>query len=275
MEQKTGLRKLQLTEINIYKEIVRICNENGLTYYISGGTFLGAVRHKEFIPWDDDMDIAMPRPDFKKFLEIAPRELKENYYLIHYSVCDTYIQHAQICDRYHKILMKNAIVNKKVDVWVDVFPLDGLPDDSIIKKIHKARLLYYRMMYVFSVFDIYVSLNKLNRPLHERMLIAFGRTGIPQKMLNSNKRIQKFDKVVSKYDFYKSKEVLNFSGRYKFKSVFDREKVYANGRMYEFEDMMLNGPYNYDFYLKQIYGDYMKLPPEGQRNTHETVIIEE
>ena len=271
----SGLRKLQLAELAIYEEIVRICNKYHLTYYISGGTYLGAVRHKGFIPWDDDMDIAMPRRDFEKFLKLVNKELKNDYYLIHYTVCDTYLQHAQICDRRKKILMKNASVEKKVDVWVDVFPLDGLPNRPIMKKIHKARLLFFRLMYVFSVFDIYVSLNKPNRPVHERILIAIGKTGIPQKILKKEKCIRKFDKVVSKYDFYTSDEVLNFSGRYKFKSVFNREKVYGKGRLYDFEGIKLNGPYDYDFYLTQIYGDYMKLPSEDLRNTHETVIIEE
>ena len=275
MNELTPLRKVQLMELDIYKEIVRICDENNLIYYISGGTFLGAVRNKGFIPWDDDMDIAMPRKDYNKFIEIAPKELKGKLYLIHYSVCKTNLQHAQVCNCTKHLREKNSIVEKTVDVFVDIFPLDGLPKGKIAQKIHKVRLLYYRMLYVYSVFDEYVSINKLNRPFHERVLIAIGRTGIPQKLLNREKRIEKFDAYVAKYDFYDSDYVLNFSGRYKFKSIFNRKKVYAGGRLYEFEGLMFNGPFDYDFYLKQIYGDYMKLPPEDQRNWHESEIIED
>ena len=99
MNELTPLRKVQLMELDIFKEIVRICEENDLTYYISGGTYLGAVRHKGFIPWDDDMDVAMPRKDYRKFLEIAQKNLPKDLYLVHYSVCDTNLQHAQICNR--------------------------------------------------------------------------------------------------------------------------------------------------------------------------------
>lgn len=275
MKELTVLRKVQLMELDIFKKIVKICEDNKLTYYISGGTYLGAVRHKGFIPWDDDMDVAMPRKDYLEFIKIASSVLKNDLYLVHYSICKTNLQHAQICNRTKHLREKNSMVEKTVDVFVDIFPLDGIPNGKIAQKIHKMKLLYYRMMYVYSVFDEYVSVNKLNRPLHEKILIAFGKTGIPQKLLNRETRIQKFDKCVSKYDFYKSKYVLNFSGRYKFKSIFDREKIYADGRMYEFEGEQFNGPYDFDFYLKQIYGDYMKLPPENQRNWHEIEVIED
>lgn len=275
MNELTPLRKVQLMELDIFKEIVRICEENDLTYYISGGTYLGAVRHKGFIPWDDDMDVAMPRKDYRKFLEIAQKNLPKDLYLVHYSVCDTNLQHAQICNRTKHLRSKKAMVEETVDVFVDVFPLDGLPKGKFKKKLHKAGLLYYRMMYVYSVFDEYVSVNKPNRPWHEKLLVGFGKTGIPQKFLKKEKRIRKFDNFVAKYDFYEAEEVLNFSGRYKFKSIFNREKVYANGRMFEFEGEEFNGPYDYDFYLKQIYGDYMKLPPEDQRNWHESEVIED
>lgn len=275
MSELTPLRRVQLMELDIFKEIVRICNENKLTYYISGGTYLGAVRHKGFIPWDDDMDVAMPRRDYNKFLKIAPKELKEDLYLVHYSVCKTNLQHAQICNRTKHLREKNSMIEKIVDVFVDVFPLDGIPSRGVRQTLHKVGLLYYRMMYVYSVFDEYVSINKPNRPLHEKILIEIGKTGIPQKILNREKRIKKFDRFVAKYDFYKSDYVLNFSGRYKFKSIFNRKKVYAAGRMYEFEGLLFNGPYDYDFYLKQIYGNYMKLPPRNKRNWHESEVIED
>ena len=275
MGELTPLRKIQLLELDIFKEILKICIENNLTYYISGGTYLGAVRHKGFIPWDDDMDVAMPRADYNKFIEIAKNSLPNNLYIKHYTVCDTNIQHVQICNRTRHLLTKNTQKSSIVDIYVDVFPLDGLPNNNFVKKIFKYKILYYRMMYVYSVFDEYASIHKRNRPIHERILLNIGKTGLPQRLLKKEKRIRLFDQNVSKYDFYKSDEILNFSGQYKFKSIFNREKVYANGRLYEFEGLKVNGPYDYDYYLTQIYGDYMKLPPENQRNWHESVILED
>ena len=187
MRELTLLRKVQLMELDIFKEIVRICNANDLTYYISGGTFLGAVRHKGFIPWDDDMDIAMPRKDYRKFIQIASKELKQDLYLVHYSLCKTNLQHVQVCNRTKHMLEKNSITDKIVDVFVDVFPLDGLPNDKIVLKFHKVRLLYYRMMYVYSVFNEYVSINKPDRPFHEKVLLAIGKTGLPQRILKREK----------------------------------------------------------------------------------------
>ena len=88
---KHELSKLQEAELDIFKEFIRICQENHLRYFICGGSFLGAIRHKGFIPWDDDIDVAMPRPDFEIFLQIAPRLLPEDLYLSTYKLrCRTH-----------------------------------------------------------------------------------------------------------------------------------------------------------------------------------------
>ena len=92
-EDRGNLRKLQLTELDILKQIVKICDENSLTYYISGGTFLGAVRHKGFIPWDDDIDIAMPRTSYEKFADLADEKLPKKYKYINFKNDKT----AKIC----------------------------------------------------------------------------------------------------------------------------------------------------------------------------------
>ena len=80
MEIDSRLRKLQMAELEILKEFVRLCEAHGLQYYLVGGTLLGAVRHKGFIPWDDDIDVAMPRGDYDRFSQIAPKELDPRYF---------------------------------------------------------------------------------------------------------------------------------------------------------------------------------------------------
>ena len=76
MEKKNDLRKLQLEELQILEEFIKVCNENNLKYYMLGGTLLGAIRHKGFIPWDDDVDVAMPRSDYEFFLQMAEKKIE-------------------------------------------------------------------------------------------------------------------------------------------------------------------------------------------------------
>lgn len=269
------LKKLQMTELNMLKVIVEICENHGINYYISGGTYLGSVRHKGFIPWDDDVDLAMPRKDYNEFIKIAPLLLPEKYGLSHYSIDGTYRYQAQVFDRTKKIRLKNSKKYKDVNVFVDVFPLDGMPNNPIIRWFHKINLMFKRLLYQYSVIEIHTSLNRPNRPWYESVAIYIGLHCRVVKMLNPQVRMKKMDKVLSRYDFYNSDFIFNFAGRYKFKSIMNRKEIYADGRLYDFEGLKLNGPYDYNKYLTQIYGDYMILPPEDQRNWHGSEILED
>lgn len=270
----SSLRNVQLAEVKIIDEIVRICNENNITYYISGGTYLGAVRHKGFIPWDDDADIAMPRNEFEKFMKIAANELEDNFELKSYQIDSAYPYYVpKVVDNSIKLIDRSGMYDKIVPAWVDIFPLDGMPKNSLIAALHKFKLLSLRALYNLSNFDTLVKVNKKNRPVIEKIFIYIGKnTNVFQK-LNSKKRMDAITKCLIKYSGNMSDVYMNFMGSYKFKSILNKEYIYGQGSNYEFEGRVLNGPSNYDAYLKQIYGEYMKIPNVEEQNKHETLVI--
>ena len=126
---KHELSKLQEAELDIFKEFIRICQENHLRYFICGGSFLGAIRHKGFIPWDDDIDVAMPRPDFEIFLQIAPRLLPEDLYLSTYKLGAEHITLvAMIINKHKDFVLNNAAKQVRTGAWVDILVIDGAPE---------------------------------------------------------------------------------------------------------------------------------------------------
>lgn len=276
MNEVTPLRKLQLVEIDILKEVVKICNRNNLIYYISGGTFLGAVRHKGFIPWDDDIDIAMPRKDYEKFRIIANQELPKGYKYRNFKddneikTCFSRVENSKV-----KVKDTSAINTDIRNAWIDIFPLDGMPKSKIKFFIRKYRLLYLRMMFQYSQFSKIVNQNLPNRPLHEKILIKIGKIIPFEKILNTKKYMYKIDKTLQKISENESIYYMNFLGIYKFKSVMLKDEIYKEGALYEFEGEMYNAPKEYDKYLTQIYGDYMKVPKEEHKNKHHIEVLEE
>lgn len=268
------LRDIQNAALEMLVEFVRVCNDNGLKYYISGGTYLGAVRHKGFIPWDDDVDVAMPRNDFNKLLELNSTCFKHNFKLIHYTKCQNVIHHCGKLERDDfQLIDHTASIPRKVNLWIDIFPLDGLPDNLVVRKIHEWRLLYLRGMFKLSLFDTIVNQSNKDRPIYENIVIFIAQHVKFDKVLSPYKRLRALDHALSKYDFYNSQYVMNFMGSYKLKSVMNKDKIYGHDTYYCFENYKFRGPQNYDEYLTQIYGDYMKLPPVEKRNWHQTTIV--
>ncbi len=273
-EKTVGIRDIQDEELKILLDFVRICEQNNLTYYISGGTFIGAVRHNGFIPWDDDIDVAMPRKDYNKFLELAQNQLESKFKLVHFNKCENVIHYfAKIENSKYQLIDHTAAINRKVNLWIDIFPLDGLPKNSIARKIHSFRLMSLRALFKFSLFETIVYQSNTDRPWYERVLIEVGKRIKFEKILNPYNRMRALDRALSRYDFYTSKYIMNFMGSYKLKSVMDRELVYGEGAYYNFEGHLFHAPKDYDRYLTQIYGDYMKLPPLEKRNQHQTTIV--
>ena len=273
-EKVTPLRKLQLTELEILKKVIKICDEEGLQYYLMGGTFLGAIRHKGFIPWDDDIDISMPREDYEKFFKIADKKLPKG--LIYKNFLkgnEETIYFSRVEDTTIQIIDESAIKHRTRNAWVDIFPLDGMPNNAIIRQLHKMRLLYRRLLLQYSQFSTIVNQDLPNRPIHEKILIGIGKVFNFEKILDTIKCLLKLDKAIKKYKYSKSKYVANFMGAYKFKEMFKKE-IYDDYTKYDFEDIKVYAPRDYDTVLTQMYGDYMTPPKKSDQNKHHSKVIE-
>lgn len=269
-----NLKELHDVEFEILLQIKRICEKYQLTYYLSGGTFLGAVRHQGFIPWDDDMDIAFPREDYQKFINIVNKELPAGMEFRSYSLDKEYHRPvARIVN--HKVCVKNNSFSKEriEPAWIDIFPLDGMPEKKIPLTLHKIHLLWRRVTIGWANYEDLQDL-KPNRPWYEKILMFIGRTLKPGRFMDLTKQYQKLEKVLMKYPASKSKVYINFNGVYRFNSIMSKEYYYGEGALYTFEGEKFPAPKNYDAYLTKIYGDYMKLPPVEKRNTHFTEVIQ-
>ena len=254
----------------IMKWLKKYLEDNNITYYMLGGTLLGAIRHKGFIPWDDDIDIGIPRDEYEKFIQTISKKLPKNYELHTYKNCDDHHYYfARIVDKRHVLKRTGSLEDREEELWIDIFPLDGMPNNTIIRKIHQFRLLYNRAMYHISCFER-VNLKRPGRPLHEKVIIKFVMiTGFGRKT-DTNKWLNRIDKLLKKCSYDKSNWVVNFMGQYKFKEMFPKE-WYGKGKFYKFEDSKLFGPANYDAVLTQQYGDYMTPPKHHERNAHAAV----
>ena len=267
------MTEVQVHMLNMLKQLVAIFNENDIKYYMIGGTILGAIRHKGFIPWDDDIDLAIPRDDYDKFLEIAKDVLPDTLTLKTYN--DESYHHyyfARVVDTRYKILRQGSLKEREEDLWIDLFPLDGLPRNPVIQRMHKARLLRLKLIYHFATFDK-VNLKRPNRPLYQRAIIQFYMRW-PFKSKKSYKSIlDQIDKLLKKVPLDESDYYMEFMGSsIPFKETCTKEQ-YGEGRLYDFEDTKFVGPTDAEFYLKHVYGDYMTLPPKEKRNYHASKFI--
>lgn len=271
MKSKPDLKKLQDVELAMLKEVVRICEKYNLIYYLSAGTFLGAVRHKGFIPWDDDADIRMPRPDYEKLLEVLQGELKSPYIVKHFFVDQSvHRYYLRINDPRVKLTRNHSITGEISNAWLDIFPLDGMPKNNIHNRCRQLHLLYRRMWLQISVFDEIITLEK-KRKWYEELIIAIVMHTPIQYMVSYEKMWIKLDNAMKAYPVDDAEYYVNFMGMYKFKDMIPKS-IYGSGAKYQFEDGFYNGPEDYDTFLKHLYGDYMKLPPIETRNKHMTEI---
>lgn len=267
-ELKFDIRKLHFAEIEILNYIVEICNKEELEYFLIGGTLLGAVRHKGFIPWDDDLDIAMPRNDYRKFINL----FKEKYINEKYSI--DYINN----NKYYwlpfiKIRNNNTIYQEKWQkdyngekgIWVDIFPLDNASkkisvyleiQEYLIKKI--KGLLYIKNLRQLKKEDVF--LKKLMIKLVKKIPNGLLHVMIEVIMKSGNNRSNEY--------------FVNFGSQYGIKKQTHLKEKYLPAVELEFEGKWYKVPNDYDYVLKSIYGnEYMQLPPMEKRVTHNPIKI--
>lgn len=270
-----SLRQLQLKELELLKLFQKICADNNISYFALGGTLLGAIRHKGFIPWDDDIDVGIPRPDYERLCKILEQgTLGEKIKFRSFKNTESYIRYfGRLEDESMKIVRHDNIKVEEAFAWIDLFPLDAMPNNAVLRKIKVFQVLVLRALYRFSCFDTLVNVNKKGRPLHERILVWIGLHTPVQKLFNTKKCLGKLEKALTSTDYEKSNYLVNAMGAYKFREMFHK-KYYDEGKMYPFEDTEIRGPVDYDFVCTQLYGDYMTPPKMDDRNHHGLQAIE-
>ncbi|MGI6239032.1 MAG: LicD family protein [Christensenellales bacterium] len=252
------IRNIQL---GILDAITQYCEAHGLRYYISGGTLLGAVRHGGYIPWDDDIDINMPRPDCDRLLELTGGKIGEH---IEIGSFDGPIQHsvpfvrAYDTDYILRMENKEKRVRAFTNVSIDIFPIDGLPKRKWASYVHyfiaKCLVILRRVAYY----------REVTIGWDWRRMIRFA-AYLPAKAVgwrNWNRLIQKLSRM---YDYEASRRVGVVCCCVHTNSERVPKDVYGEARRIEFEGRKLRAPADAKRYLTQIYGDYMELPPVEKR----------
>jgi len=270
---KETLRKVQLAQLEIAKEFKRICDENQLQYFMDSGTLLGAVRHKGFIPWDDDMDFGMMRDQYEKFLSVAPDILGEKFFIQTWSSDENYPY------AFCKIRKKDTVYRESVsqkskmhhELYIDIFPYDVYPEESKEQRSQgKKIMLYKNSMMMKSALTPWL---RHNSPI-QRILVWM--KWLPYRIyasFNARQRIlKKYDLIMRKYNHTDSAFVYEQTGGTPYgKWVLDRVCFHKYISL-PFEDTEFLAPGDYKLYLQTIYGDYMKLPPKEQRGNWHKIL---
>ncbi len=267
-DDNSELRELQLAELENMRMFSEICDKHNLRYFLIGGTMLGAIRHKGFIPWDDDMDVGMPRPDYERFIEIAPQELPEGFAFLNYKKNEDYKRY------FSRVVNLSVIVTNKSNTktieenaWLDIFPFDGMPEGSFGRKLHFWNVTISRFLYHASCFDELVNLNRPGRAWYLQCAIKFLLLTHFGSHINTKKQLDKVDRKLKKYGYDDYRYVVNMFGAYMEREVISKELLGSLPR-YQFEDLMLPGAEHYDPYLSNFYGDYMKPPKDADKDKH-------
>lgn len=256
--KKLNSEEIKSELLNMLVVFDRFCKENQLRYYLVGGTLLGAIRHHGFIPWDDDIDVCMPRPDYEKMKNLRDR-FPDGYRLDNY-------WHKEDAP-YEKLLnlslpIKTGLLKDVEYLWIDILPTDGLPaSEEETEKIYKKEDTWRRIL-------------KMHQALYDKGKTKFGRMikhaekNVMRSIFTTDRCISHMNAIARTYDYQNSDYVGNITwglygkGERMLKSEFEVPVSVS------FEGCQFPTFQCWDSYLKGIYGDYMKLPPVEKRGTH-------
>ncbi len=264
------MNELQQKERDLLKHFIDFCEKNHLTYFLIGGTLLGAIRHSGFIPWDDDIDVGMPRPDYDKFCQLAEKHF----------VGDIFFQSYRSDKHYPYIFSKlrdsNTTFIEKIychvpmnhGVYIDIFPIDGISKNPLEKKKKMDRKIMLKAILFFVSWPV----NLMRKPRLKFFItdILIDILLSPFLLLNINNWSKKlYEKSMKKININDSAFVANMQcGNYLNKNNIYPTRLLQEFIDWPFEDLVCKVPKEYDEFLKLSYGNYMQLPPSEQQVGH-------
>lgn len=262
------MNEIQEKILEIFKEVKKICQNNNITYFAIGGTAIGAVRHKGFIPWDDDLDIAVPIQDYDRFLECARRELPEHmkvytcsevehYQYVFAKIHNTDTAFIELGDKEYPDAYKG--------IFVDVMPMAAVPDDPKQLEAFKKKLSQYYSLNAARRYPF----SKMTSPKKKAVWLAM-RPLTP--FIGFDYYSEKWLSLLRKYPLGSTGHT-GYTWNFKIKRLVFPKEYFASSVELPFEDTTIAMPVEYEKYLEFQFGDYMKLPPEDERAPHHVETI--
>lgn len=260
------MNALQKKEFELLKVFIDICTSHGLRYYLVCGSALGAVKYGGFIPWDDDVDVALPRTDYEKFLSVAQKEVPPNVFVQncrtdkYYPGLGTKLRNSEttfIEKEASKIPMNHGI-------FIDIFPLDGYPsDEKQARLFEKKKLYYYRHRYTRLIPPVHRDIPLTFYSLLFRFFGLYGET---------NDACKKNEELIKSNPETESALWCNFANSMSRKEYSEKE-IYGDGSVLKFEGIDVTVPEKYKEYLTIKYGDIsFDPPPEEQKGSHGYIV---
>lgn len=256
------LNKLHQDILKIMDEVDRICKENNLRYYLMCGSCLGAVRHQGFIPWDDDLDIAMPRVDFDRFIELLQNDNKvlNNSFYLRWVTTEKYYNHsfAKVCLKDTLFQEDDGVASQKAGIFIDIFPLDYCDayNHGKERKNYLIKILGYCLLYKGSE---HTNVNSIKTWLIKIVASLF-----------SNRTIYKWIScIIEPRNVNQANYQVIYATPYPIRKMIFPKMWHGDGKKLLFEGRYYSCPFEAEAYLNQIYGkDFMQLPPENKRKSH-------
>lgn len=254
------MTQLQQRLLNMLEWFHAFCVEHDLRYYVLGGTLLGAVRHKGFIPWDDDIDVGMPREDYARFIRCMNEKDNQSDFVLETPLInrDYVYQYCKLYDKTTTLIEKTRCKTKR-GIFLDIFPLDGIGNT-----LEEAKKNFSKIDKKNSYIMTKVCALSKHRKLYKNIAIVVSRC-IP--FPRWRKVLRRLDEECKSHSFDKYEYVANLYGNWHEREIAKRE-WFGTLRLYDFENIQVYGPQDADCYLTAIYGDYMQLPPMEKQKTH-------
>ncbi|MBR5709367.1 MAG: LicD family protein [Thermoguttaceae bacterium] len=257
------IKKIHDVNYKVLRAFDEICKANEIPYFLDSGTLLGAVRHHDFIPWDDDLDVAVFASDFPRLKAVLQEQLPPEYEYVEYTSYNGYfrnfINRVIVKGSQIRKMQPNEPYSKHATLGIDIFVMESAPENAFLRFV---KITARRLTFAFAL-GHYWGLDYRNRPLFRKIVLyilaSIGRL-IPLKWLF------RFHEFLVNYEPINEKELLlGINRTFPFLTCIFRKEWFSQSCNVQIRDLTLPAPIGYDSILKAFYGDYMQLPPEEER----------